>query len=185
MKKKILALCLCVVLAITAVTGATLAYFTDADAEENTFTVGKVDIDLVEDFTQGSELNPGTKDQNNVEKEVWVELESGSKDAYVRVHIAIPSAIDDGNPTFAAVNNALHFNFSKESVEEGKWSWKANYGTGSGYDAKDWNFYNTKIGEVDYNVYVVTYRTALSNAEGGITKTENAMYQVYLDKSLD
>ena len=33
MKKKILALCLVVVLAITAVTGATLAYFTDTEDE--------------------------------------------------------------------------------------------------------------------------------------------------------
>lgn len=48
MKKKILALCLVVVLAITAVTGATLAYFTDTDADTNVFTVGNVDIDLTE-----------------------------------------------------------------------------------------------------------------------------------------
>ena len=44
MKKKILALCLVVVLAITAVTGATLAYFTDVDKAENVFTVGNIDI---------------------------------------------------------------------------------------------------------------------------------------------
>ena len=48
MKKKILALCLVVVLAVTAVTGATLAYFTDSDDAENVFTVGNVDIDLTE-----------------------------------------------------------------------------------------------------------------------------------------
>ena len=48
MKKKILALCLVVVLAVTAVTGATLAYFTDDDEATNTFTVGNVKIDLTE-----------------------------------------------------------------------------------------------------------------------------------------
>ncbi len=48
MKKKILALALVVVLAVTAVTGATLAYFTDTDDATNTFTVGNVDIDLTE-----------------------------------------------------------------------------------------------------------------------------------------
>ena len=48
MKKKILALCLVVVLAVTAVTGATLAYFTDNDDATNTFTVGNVSIDLTE-----------------------------------------------------------------------------------------------------------------------------------------
>lgn len=46
--KKILALCLIIVLAVTAVTGATLAYFTDDDSETNTFTVGNVEIDLTE-----------------------------------------------------------------------------------------------------------------------------------------
>ena len=48
MKKKILALCLVVVLVATAITGVTLAYFTDTDDATNTFTVGNVDIDLTE-----------------------------------------------------------------------------------------------------------------------------------------
>lgn len=48
MKKKIIALCLVVVLAITAITGATLAYFTDTDEATNTFTVGNVKIKLIE-----------------------------------------------------------------------------------------------------------------------------------------
>lgn len=48
MKKKILALCLVVVLAVTAVTGATLAYFTDTDAATNTMTLGNVSIEQIE-----------------------------------------------------------------------------------------------------------------------------------------
>ena len=48
MKKKIIALCLVVVLAVTAITGVTLAYFTDTDDATNTFTVGNVSIDLTE-----------------------------------------------------------------------------------------------------------------------------------------
>lgn len=42
--KKILALCLVVVLAVTAVTGATLAYFTDTDTDTNVMTMGNVKI---------------------------------------------------------------------------------------------------------------------------------------------
>jgi len=49
MKKKILALCLVVVLAVTAVTGATLAYFTDTDAAKNVMTTGNVDIKQLEE----------------------------------------------------------------------------------------------------------------------------------------
>ena len=49
MKKKIMALCLVAILAITAIGGATLAYFTDtSDVAENTFAVGDVQIKLDE-----------------------------------------------------------------------------------------------------------------------------------------
>lgn len=48
MKKKITALFLCVALAAIAIVGASLAYFTDTDNKTNTFTVGGVKIDLIE-----------------------------------------------------------------------------------------------------------------------------------------
>lgn len=47
-KKKILTLCLVACLAITAIAGASLAYFTDTKSATNTFTVGNVSIDLIE-----------------------------------------------------------------------------------------------------------------------------------------
>ncbi|MBR5288672.1 MAG: SipW-dependent-type signal peptide-containing protein [Clostridia bacterium] len=61
-KKKvaILMLSLCVVAAI-AVTG-TIAYFTDTDSETNVFTVGKVDIELLES-TLHREVDNATDDQ--------------------------------------------------------------------------------------------------------------------------
>ena len=48
MKKKLIAICLCVALAAVAVVGASLAYFTDTKAVTNTFTVGNVKINLIE-----------------------------------------------------------------------------------------------------------------------------------------
>lgn len=47
-KKKIVSLCLAAVLVVMAIAGATVAYFTDTDAKDNTFTVGNVDITLTE-----------------------------------------------------------------------------------------------------------------------------------------
>lgn len=47
-KKKILALCAAAILAVMAVAGTSLAYLVDTDAKENTFTVGNVDIRLIE-----------------------------------------------------------------------------------------------------------------------------------------
>ena len=48
MKKKITVLCLVAVLAITAIAGASLAYFTSETEVENTFTAGGVKIELIE-----------------------------------------------------------------------------------------------------------------------------------------
>ena len=47
-KNKIVSLCLAAVLVVMAVAGATVAYFTDTDNETNTFAVGNVKIDLIE-----------------------------------------------------------------------------------------------------------------------------------------
>lgn len=57
MKKKILAMSLCVVMLAIAIVGGTLAYFTDTDQETNTFTVGNVKIDLLE--SQYHRVNAG------------------------------------------------------------------------------------------------------------------------------
>ena len=48
MKKKILALSLCVVMLAIAIVGGTLAYFTDTKSATNTFAVGNVKIELLE-----------------------------------------------------------------------------------------------------------------------------------------
>lgn len=48
MKKKIISLCLVVMLLATAVIGGTLAYFTDTEKATNTMVIGNVDIDIDE-----------------------------------------------------------------------------------------------------------------------------------------
>ena len=48
MKKKVLAIVLCVAMLAVAIVGGTMAYFTDTDAATNTMTVGSVAIDQVE-----------------------------------------------------------------------------------------------------------------------------------------
>lgn len=185
MKKKLLAMCLVVALAATAIIGGTLAYFTDTDAKSNVFTTGNVDITLIENFGDNDpytpeKLLPATGSaqndtlQNGITKEVTVKNE-GSEDAYVRVHIAIPSMLDNGNPDFDAGQNVLHFNYEPDSIGAGKWDWSKT--TGEAYDG-DWNFYETTIDGIAYNVYVVTYGTALKSGE---TTPEKAMSQVYLD----
>ena len=187
MKKKILAMCLCVAMLAIAIVGGTLAYFTDTDSADNTFVTGNVKIELIEKFGDNNpetpeKLLPATGSaqddtlKNGIVKEVSVK-NTGTEDAYVRVHIAIPSVLDNGNPAFDAGKNALHFNYDPDSIGEGKWDWSKT--TGAEYTG-DWNYYETTVDNVSYNVYVVTYGTALKANE---TTPENAMSQVYLDKN--
>ena len=198
MKKKIVALCLCVALAVVAVGGATLAYFTDTDEATNTFTAGGVKIELIEqqvnedgaeleDFEQDQVLMPivgsaqGAKDQfgqpvaeNYIDKIVTIE-NTGKSDAYVRAYFAIPSDLDDGYETFNAGANILHFNFGNEngvSTEGVQWNWKHN---------GKWNYFETTIGGVAYNVYYADYYQTLAAGD----TTEQFVSGVYLDSHVD
>ena len=181
--KKITTLSLVAALAATTIIGGTMAYFTDTDKKDNVFTSGKVDITLVEKFEENSKLIPATGSaqkgtlKNGITKEVSVVNDIGSENAYVRVHIAIPKILDDGNPNFDASNNVLHFNYSKDSIGVGKWDWSKT--AGAPYEG-EWNYYEATIDEKVYNVYVVTYEKALAAEE----VTELAMHQVYLDSSV-
>ncbi len=180
MKKKIVAICLVACLAVMAIAGASLAYFTAEDTADNVFTMKGIKVEINEEFEQGSELIPG----RDINKDVFVK-NTGTSDAYVRVHIAIPAVLDDGDPSFAAYNNFLHFNFDKASVEAGEWSWIPEMTDGTGYKgngAGNWNYYTTNIDGIDYAVYVVTYRTALAAGEQTATQ---ALDKVYVDATVD
>lgn len=82
MKKKITVLCLVAVLAITAIAGASLAYFTAEDQADNTFTMKGVKIELNEEFEQGSELLPGL----DINKDVWVKNTGTARRVCPRAH---------------------------------------------------------------------------------------------------
>ena len=200
MKKKITAIFLCVALVAIAVVGASLAYFTDTDNETNTFTVGNVKIDLIEQqrgenglepFEQNKKLYPivgsaqGEKDdlgmptaKNYVDKMVTIQ-NTGSEKAYIRAYFAIPSALDDGYETFNAGLNVLHFNFGNKvengvvtSTEGVEWIWT---------HGSKWNYFETTIDGIKYNVYYADYYQAV---DAGAT-TEQLVQGVYLDKTFD
>lgn len=177
MKKRILLTGLLVVLVAALSVGLTMAYLQDSETKTNTFTVGNVDITLNEVFKQDAKLLPGI----DVEKAVDV-TNVGSEDAYVRVHIAVPSMLDSGSedePEFAAYNNTLHWNFTGASLADGLWNWNADV-NGANYPGNGgaWNMYPATIDGVLYNVYVATYETALAQGE---TTAQKAITKVYLD----
>lgn len=88
MKKKILAVSLCVVMLAIAIVGGTLAYFTDTKTATNTFTVGNVKIELTEPGWEGSgktdapEVYPGEP----LKKDPTVK-NTGSNPCFVRIKV--------------------------------------------------------------------------------------------------
>ena len=204
MKKKVVTLCLVLALAAIAIAGGTIAYFTDTAAQDNTFTAGGVKVQLIEQqvneagtalepFEQGQALLPivgsaqGEKDafgqpvaKNYIDKMVTVK-NNGASPAWVRAYFAIPSALDDGfEESFNASMNVLHFNFGNAngvSTYNNQWLWgsvaKPNHG--------GWNYFETTIDGVAYNVYFADYYQKLA---AGAT-TEQFVSGVYLDKNVD
>ena len=87
MKKKIIALCLIVALAATAVIGGTLAYFTDTDEATNVFTTGNVDITL--DEPNWDEDNAKLIPSRRIVKDATIIVEEGSERAYTFMKIEL------------------------------------------------------------------------------------------------
>lgn len=119
MKKKITALCLCVALLAIAVVGASLAYFTDTDNAKNTFTVGNVKIDLIEQektedglgaFTQNKTLVPGKSNDGNAVSKIVTVKNTGANDAWVWVELRIPKYLVSSEYPTNESKNALHWN---------------------------------------------------------------------------
>lgn len=112
MKKKIVALCLCIALAVVAIGGATLAYFTDTKTATNTFTVGNVNITLTEpEWTQNSKLVPGTE----IDKDPTVTVVKGSEECYVRILMTISNS-KEWDAIFKADSNLKIEDFFKGYV---------------------------------------------------------------------
>ncbi len=194
MKKKIIALCLTVCLAAVAVVGGTLAYFTDNDSADNTFTVGSVKIELIEQqrnaegsaleaFANNKVLMPivgsaqdesATVDgvsglptaENYVDKIITVK-NTGKSDAYMKVFVAIPQVLDNVGD---ASQNVLHFNFNPASQAEGEWT------------AEKLEAQNVTINGVFYNVYSRIYTSVVSK---DVTTATPAYVGFYLDKNVD
>lgn len=102
MKKKITIVCLAAVVAVMAIAGASLAYFTDTEAKQNTFSIGNVDIILNETSEEADGI-PGTATENGFQydnivpgvtyaKNVTVSLAEDSMDSWVFVELKFSPA---------------------------------------------------------------------------------------------
>lgn len=167
MKKKIIALCLIVALAITAVTGATLAYFTDvADDVQNNFTIGNVKIKLDETAKvldkDGNEVDDALEENNNggydysklmptyeLEKKPTV-TNTGDYTAYVRVAVVmnnlnvINDAIDGVYENLETPYTAEQIQAVYDNVFDG---WGVNYSKRDEYPNGSRMWMDSRVGE--------------------------------------
>ena len=203
MKKKIVSLALAVCLIAIAAVG-TLAYFTDKDAKTNTFTVGNVAIDLIEQqkgangleaFEDEKVLLPGTSDVNAVSKIVTVK-NTGANDAWVWVDLKIPAYLVSSEYPTNESKNALHWNsygcFNVEYNSGNYWG----LATSDGIVGADHKVTNTDMVDVedglwyDYqyvgketigNTEYVVIRTKMQNTLPAGKISLPCLAQVYMD----
>ena len=183
MKKKIVAICLVLCLALTALAGASLAYFTDTDEKTNNFTSGKVDITLNEVFDEETaQLIPGV----DIQKDVTISLSQDSVESYVWYTYAIPAVVDDANNE--AYKNIIHVNHAGRNwlgYQNNQKYWVEGQTEATPKD-QCWIIDNKvieqiKIDGVLYNVYVVLYNGTLEAGE----ETTVGMTKVYCDTKVD
>lgn len=177
-KKSILALGLIVALGATMMVGGTLAWFSDTDEATNTFTVGSVEIEQVEDFVQDSVLIPVvetpdhnvpesmTEDNNYIKKEVSVK-NTGNNPAYVQTFIAVPAALDVG---------LLHQHLGNNT------DWNL-VGTTQNVDIAFDHDDDANTAEITQTFNVYCYRNKNIVASG--TETSDVLSGVYVDANAD
>ena len=205
MKKKLTAIALVVALLAVAVIGGTLAYFTDTDSAKNTFTVGNVKIDLIEqekteqglvDFEQDKLLVPGKSNDGNAVSKIVTVKNTGKNDAWVWVDLKIPAYLVSNEYPTNESKNALHWNsygcFNVEYNSGNYWRLAISDGivdadhnvTDSNMVAVEdglwWDYEYVEretIGEVEY----VVIRTKMQNTLPAGKVSLPCLAQVYMD----
>lgn len=119
-KKKILVLALTIAMVAILAVGGSLAYLTDTKSATNTFTVGNVEIDLIEeahtengliDFKEANKvLKPGTSSDGNAVSKIVTVKNTGANDAWVWVDLLIPEYLVSRDYPTDESKNALHWN---------------------------------------------------------------------------
>ena len=205
MKKKLTAIFLCVALVAIAVVGASLAYFTDTKSATNTFTVGNVKIELVEQqkgenglvaFDQNKTLVPGKSNDGNAVSKIATVKNTGKNDAWVWAELRIPKYLVSSEYPSNESKNALHWNsygcFNVEYNSGNYWSLATTDGI---VDAShkvidpnmvavedglwyDYQYVGTEtIGDIEY----VVIRTKMQNTLPADKTSLPFLAQVYMD----
>ena len=204
-KKKILVLALTIAMVAILAVGGSLAYLTDTDNKTNTFTVGNVNIELIEqqkgangleNFTQDKVLKPGKSNDGNAVSKIVTVKNTGKNDAWVWVELLIPKYLVSNKYPTDESKNALHWNsygcFNVEYNSGNYW----NLATTDGIVGEDhkvtnadmvavedglWNDYK-HVGEETINgTTYVKIRTTMAKALPAGKISLPCLAQVYMD----
>ena len=159
-KVKALLMACCAVLLVFASVIGTLAYLTDTKTVTNTFTVGKVDIELKEsrtvnnvseDTASGFEyhLLPGLK----YEKKALVTVIGKSESAYVRINMTIHNA--DKVTALLANNQTVEALFATNDV--------------SGFNSNNWDFTISDVSSDNTILVEFRYKGAVEKSDDNTT----------------
>lgn len=205
MKKKLTAIFLCVALVAIAVVGASLAYFTDTKSATNTFVVGNVKIELIEQqkgengleaFAQGKTLVPGKSNDGNAVSKIATVKNNGKNDAWVWAELRIPKYLVSSEYPSNESKNALHWNsygcFNVEYNSGNYWGLAITDGiVGADHNVTDPNMVAVEaglwydyqylgtetIGDIEY----VVIRTKMQNTLPAGKTSLPFLAQVYMD----
>lgn len=191
MKKKLVVFSLVLALVAIAV-GGTLAYFMDDDEVTNTFTIGSVEIEQIEQqrkvdangnytteleaFVNDKQLIPVISDANakndvNFQDKIVTVKNLGKNDAYVQVFVAVPKVLADAGVLFV------------QAGDQGDWEVPADMGT-----VVESAIVEGSTSTAEYRIYKYVYNKALlAKAEGQAEYpvTTPAIDGVYISQEAD
>lgn len=166
-KKALATMAACTLIGAMAI-GGTFAYLTDEEQATNTFTVGKVEIDLQEPDWDPN--HPPVVPNEEVDKDPTV-VNTGTNSAYAFVEVQIPMK----NVTVAKANGergttAFQELFTWGTVSGGETNWCTNKekGTADGI-YNDWTLIEKNVpttpasdGSKDYATYIFAYKNPIA-----------------------
>lgn len=156
MSKRLLTAAAACALAGALMIGGTFAYLSDKDEKNNTFTVGNIDISLLETFDETSAQN--IVPNQEIAKVPTVKNE-GANDAFVFLEVTVPRkevvTVDatTGKRAAAATVQDLFTLLNSDDVDITT--------TGYGNDGKGWALLNTASSDTE-NIYVFGYKQKLA-----------------------
>lgn len=192
MKKKLVVFSLVLALVAIAV-GGTLAYFMDDDEATNTFTIGSVEVEQIEQqrvdqtkaFTEAGNLeafdndkqlipvirNESPTDDPNFQDKYVTVKNLGKNDAYVQVFVAVPKVLADANVLFV------------QAGSQGGWAAPVDMGT-----IAESAIVEGSTSAAEYRIYKYVYTAPLLAKADGTTVypvTTPAIEGVYISQYAD